>query len=77
MIVINANHAGFTVCLFYGAVGRVMLGPSMSAPAESTGRWRGGGGRGDLDDVCLDIQLVMLACLKASWLNRGCVVSHE
>lgn len=36
-----------------------------------------GGGRGDLDHVCLDIQLVMLACLKASWLNRGCVVSHE
>lgn len=45
MIVINANHAGFTVCLFYGAVGRVKLGPSMSAPAESTGRWTGGFGR--------------------------------
>lgn len=44
MIVINANHAGFTVCLFYVAVGRVKLGPSMSTPAESTGRWTGGFG---------------------------------
>lgn len=76
MIMINANHAGFTVCLFYGAVGRVELGPSTSAPAESMRRWIGRGGV-DLDDVCLDIQLVMLARLKASWLNRGCVVSHE
>lgn len=27
VIMINVNHAGFTVCLFYGAVGRVELGP--------------------------------------------------
>lgn len=33
VIVINVNHAGFTVCLFYGAVGRVELSPSKRAPA--------------------------------------------
>lgn len=42
MIMINVNHAGFTVCLFYGAVGRVELGPSTRAPAGSIRRWTGG-----------------------------------
>lgn len=41
---INVNHAGFTVCLFYGAVGRVELGPSTRAPAGSIRRWTGGFG---------------------------------
>lgn len=46
----NVNRAGFTVCLFYGAVGRVELSPSTRAPAQ-------GGGPGALDDDCLDIRL--------------------
>lgn len=44
VIMINVNHAGFTVCLFYGAVGRAGLGPSARAPAGSAKRWTRGPG---------------------------------
>lgn len=72
VIMINVNHAGFTVCLFYGAVGRVALGPSTRAPAGSVRRWTGGFG------WCLPwYSAVTLARMRTSKLNRGCVVSHE
>lgn len=35
VIMINANHAGFTVCLFYCTLGGAELEPSMSTPAGS------------------------------------------
>lgn len=71
VILINVNHAGFTVCLFYGAVGRVELGPSTRSPAGSVGRWngRGGGGFGGCWPWC--------APLRSMQLNRGCVVGLE
>lgn len=42
-IMINVNRAGFTVCLFYGAVGSAELGPSTRAPAGSMRTWTGRG----------------------------------
>lgn len=42
-IMINVNHAGFTACLFYGAVGSAELGPSTRAPAGSVRTWTGRG----------------------------------
>lgn len=42
-IMINVNHAGFTACLFYGAVGSAELGPSRRAPAGSVRTWSGRG----------------------------------
>lgn len=69
---INVNHAGFTVCLFYGAVGRVELGPSTRAPAGSVRRWSGGFG------CCWPrYWAVALACLRSLQLNRGGVVSPD
>lgn len=51
VMVIHVNQAGFTVCLFYGAVGRTEHGPSMRAPAGS--RTQGG----SFDEVRLDTSL--------------------
>lgn len=50
---INVNHAGFTVCLFYGAVWQewswAHLQELLLAALE--------GGLGYFDDVCLDTRL--------------------
>lgn len=76
VIMINVNHAGFTVCLFYGAFGSVELGPSTRAPACS-GRWTGGfAWRFDLILGC-----VTLACLRTlaaeQWLRcQSCVTAN-
>lgn len=51
VIMINVNHAGFTVCLFYSAVGRVRPGPIYeNSRWQPWRRWNWGG---DLDDVLL------------------------
>lgn len=74
VIMINVNHAGFTVCLFYGAVGRARPGPIYeSSRWQPWRRWNrgGGGGGGDLDDVSPWYSAVTLARLAAP--NRGCV----
>lgn len=53
VIMINVNHAGFTVCLFYGAVWQewswAHLQELLLAALE--------GGLGYFDDVCLDTRL--------------------
>ena len=75
VIMINVNHAGFTVCLFHGAVGRARPGPiyesSRWQPWRRWNRGGGGGGGGDLDDVSPWYSAVTLARLAAP--NRGCV----
>lgn len=48
---INVNHAGFTVCLFYGALGRVEPGPIY----ESSCWQHEEVDRGDLEDVGPDM----------------------
>lgn len=68
-IMININHAGFTACLFYGAVGSAELGPSTRAPAGSVRTWTGRGFGG-----CLASRLGcnVATCLQPLWQRLCC-----